>query len=122
MKQLILDVLEDVSRGQPNLASEAARKMVANLIVGAIKSKPWYLNLNTLDGNVNRTAEECAEYYVSDEEKEKAKWVCELCGKSTYEVEYDYIGSGYNHLGCELKIEMAEDRRKKMKDKQNETK
>ena len=103
MKQLILDVLEDVSRGQPNLESEAARKMVANLIVGAIKSEPWYLNLNTLDGNENRTAEECAEYYVSDKEKEKAKWVCELCGKSTYEVEYDYLGSGTNHLGCELK-------------------
>jgi hypothetical protein len=59
---------------------------------------------------------------IPDEEKEKAKWVCELCGTSTYEVDYDYIGSGYNHLGCELKIEMAKDRRKKMKDKQNETK
>ena len=122
MKQLILDVLEDVSRGQPNLESEAARKMIANLIVGAIKSEPWYLNLNTVDGSENRTAEECAEYYVSDEEKERAKWVCEICGQSTYEVEFDYIGSEYNHLGCELTIEMAEDRRKKMKDKQNETK
>ena len=106
MKQLILDVLEDVSRGQPNLESEAARKMVANLIVGAIKSEPWYLNLNTFDGSINRTAEECAEFYVSDEEKEKAKWVCELCGESTYEVDYDYVGSGTNHLGCELKEEM----------------
>ena len=38
MKQLILDVLEDVSQGQPNLESEGARKMIANLIVGAIKS------------------------------------------------------------------------------------
>ncbi len=122
MKQLILDVLEDVSRGQPNLESEAARKMVANLIMGAIKSEPWYLNLNSFDGSINKTAEECAEYYVSDKEKERAKWVCEICGENTFEVDFDYLGSEYNHLGCELKIEMAEDRRKKMKDKQNETK
>ena len=120
MKQIILDVLEDLSQGQINLASEAARITIANSIMTAIKSEGWFLDLGSTDKN--RSAEECAEYYVSDKDKEKAKWVCELCGKSTYEVEYDYIGSSYNHLGCELKIEMANDRRKKMKDKQNETK
>ena len=103
MKQLILDVLEDVSQGQPNLESEGARKMIANLIVGAIKSEPWYLNLNTVDGSAHKTAEECAEYYVSDKEKERAKWVCSICGENTYDVDWDYIGSGTNHLGCELK-------------------
>ena len=35
--------------------------------------------------------------------REKEKWVCSICGKNTYNVEYDYIGSGTNHLGCELK-------------------
>ena len=103
MKQLILDVLEDVSRGQPNLESKSARKMIANLIMGAIKSEPWYLNLNTVGGGANKTAEECAEYYVSDKEKERAKWVCEICGENTFEVDFDYLGSEYNHLGCELK-------------------
>ena len=29
-------------------------------------------------------------------------WNCEICGKSTKDVEYDYIGSGTNHLKCEL--------------------
>ena len=39
---------------------------------------------------------------------EEDKWICEICGKSTYDVEDDYIGSGTNHLGCELEIEMNE--------------
>ena len=101
MKQIILDVLEDSSQGQINLASEAARETIANSIMAAIKSEGWFLDLGSIDKN--RSAEECAEYYVSDEEKERAKWVCEICGQSTYEVDFDYIGSEYNHLGCELK-------------------
>ena len=38
MKQLIKDILEDISKGQVNLESEAAREMVANLIIASIKS------------------------------------------------------------------------------------
>ena len=38
MKQLIKDILEDASKGQINLASAAAREVVANLIVAGIKS------------------------------------------------------------------------------------
>ena len=30
-------------------------------------------------------------------------WTCSLCGKNTHEVDYDYLGSGTNHLECELK-------------------
>ena len=29
-------------------------------------------------------------------------WTCELCGEHTYNVDYDYLGNGTNHLGCEL--------------------
>ena len=48
MKQLIKDILEDVAKGQPNLESEAAREMVANLIMAGIKSKKgWFLDLGT---------------------------------------------------------------------------
>ena len=39
-------------------------------------------------------------------EIEKAKWVCSICGKSSWETGWDYIGSGTNHLGCELEVEM----------------
>lgn len=33
-------------------------------------------------------------------------WTCDLCGKHTHEVDYDYLGNGTNHLECELKLEM----------------
>ena len=32
-------------------------------------------------------------------------WTCEHCGEHTHEVDYDYLGNGTNHLGCELKQE-----------------
>jgi hypothetical protein len=34
-------------------------------------------------------------------------WTCDLCGKNTHEVDYDYLGNGTNHLGCELQMEEA---------------
>jgi hypothetical protein len=87
MKQLIMDVLEDMSGGQVNLASEAARRMVATTITAALKTKGTY-----------------TEYGDDEIEEQKAKetWVCSICGKNTFDVDYDYLGSGTNHLGCEL--------------------
>ena len=32
-------------------------------------------------------------------------WKCELCGDHTHEVDYDYLGSGTNHLKCELEFQ-----------------
>ena len=32
-------------------------------------------------------------------------WTCEICDEHTHEVDYDYLGSGTNHLSCELKQE-----------------
>ena len=32
-------------------------------------------------------------------------WTCEICNDNTHEVDYDYLGNGTNHLGCELKEE-----------------
>ena len=32
-------------------------------------------------------------------------WTCEICNEHTHEVDYDYLGSGTNHLSCELKQE-----------------
>ena len=48
MKQIILDVLEDLSQGQINLASEAARITIANSIMTAIKSEGWFLDLSDM--------------------------------------------------------------------------
>ena len=47
MKQVILDVLEDVTKGQVNLKSEATREMIVNLIMASIKTNGWYLDLGT---------------------------------------------------------------------------
>ncbi len=32
-------------------------------------------------------------------------WKCELCGDHTHVVDYDYLGSGTNHLKCELEYQ-----------------
>jgi len=98
MKQLIMDVLEDMSKGQINLESEAARKTIANTIIAAIKTnkKGWFLDIGSVNGKPKLTKEEL------ETQRAKESWVCAICGESTYDVDYDYIGSDTNHLGCEL--------------------
>jgi hypothetical protein len=104
MKQLIMNVLEDMSTGQINLESEASRELITNTIMAAIKTnngrKGWVLDLSTYNG---RPKLDTPIYEKSDEQKARDSWVCDICGENTFEVDYDYIGSGTNHLGCELK-------------------
>ena len=88
MKQTIRDVLSDMSESQINLASEAARNMVTDLISAALKTKGTYTEYG--DDEI-------------EEQKARATWVCSICGENTADVDYDYLGSGTNHLGCELK-------------------
>jgi len=88
MKKLIKEVLDDLKYSQVNLESKSSREMIANLISVVLKAKGSYKEYTD---------------YEFDEQKAIASWVCKICGKSTYEVEYDYIGSGANHLSCELK-------------------
>ncbi len=88
MKQIIMDVLDDMSNSQVNLQSSAARETISSLISVALKTKGSY--------------KEYTEYEL-DEQKARSAWVCSICGENTFEVDYDHIGSGYNHLGCELK-------------------
>ena len=88
MKQIIKDVLDDMSNSQVNLGSSAARKMVSTLISTALESKGSYKEYTD---------------YELDEQKARASWVCSICGENTADVDYDYIGSGTNHLGCEMK-------------------
>tara|TARA_Y100001951_G_C11231597_1_gene234948 strand:+ start:39 stop:356 length:318 start_codon:yes stop_codon:yes gene_type:complete len=79
---------------------------LSNLIIGAIKKNAWYLNMGNADdvclhnNDLNSICSEC------DEEQMRDTWVCSICGKSTYAVDWDYVGSGTNHLSCELEIEM----------------
>ena len=91
MIQTIKEVLEDMAGGQINLASKTARETIARLITAALKTKGKYTTYT--------------EYEV-DEKKAREHWVCNICGKNTFDVDYEYIGSCTNHLGCELKVEL----------------
>ena len=104
MKQTIKNVLEDMSESQINLASDAAREIVATLIYAALKTKGSY--------------KEYTEYEL-DEQKARASWVCSICGENTFDVDYEYIGSCTNHLGCELRLE--NDRKPYINDNVDET-
>ncbi len=114
MKKLIKDVLEDMSTGQINLESEASRELIANTIMAAIKSEGgWFLDIGTVDG---KKKVDTPIYEKSEEQKARETWVCSICGKNTYDVDWDYIGSDTNHLGCELELgfqKITEDRREK---------
>jgi hypothetical protein len=83
---------------------------LSNLIIGAIKTQGWYLNMSDKNdvcehnNNINSTCSEC------DEEQARESWVCGICNESTYAVEWDHVGSGTNHLSCELEIEMKDDK------------
>ena len=88
MKQIIKGVLDDMSESQINLASSAARETVSSLISVALKTKGCYTEYD--DSEI-------------EEQNARATWVCSICGENTADVDYDYLGSGTNHLGCELK-------------------
>ena len=104
MKQLIKDVLEDMSHGPSavTLASPIFRETIANAIVAAIKTnkKGWFLDLSTLDKKPKLTPEE------KETQRVKESWVCDVCGKSTFEVEEDYLVHPKLHLGCALEEEV----------------
>ena len=91
MKQIILNVLDGMTGNQTNLDSDAAREVIADSITGALESNGVY-----------------TEYSKDELEKREAKkgWVCQTCGKSTFETEYDYLVHPKLHLGCALKEEM----------------
>jgi hypothetical protein len=88
MKKLIKQVLNELGDTQINLGSEAARETVASLVSAALKEKGSYTEHT--DSEIK-------------EQEARATWVCSICGENTYDVEWDYIGSNTNHLGCELK-------------------
>ena len=90
MKQTIRQVLDDMKDSQINLGSETARETIASLVSVALKDKGTYTEYD--DSEI-------------EEQEARATWVCSICGENTADIDYDYLGSGTNHLECELKIE-----------------
>ena len=102
MKQIILNVLKDTTKNQVNLGSEAARMVIANSITNALESNGIYRQHTEIElEKQKRPVFPEAKNYCS-----KKAWICSICGKNTYDVDWDYIGSNTNHLECELENEM----------------
>ena len=97
MRNLIDKVL--LKYKDANLFSAAGRQIIANAVITEMrkKDKSFFLDLGTIDGKAKLTPEEL------EEQRYKEYWTCTICGKDTSGVDYDYIGTGTNHLGCELK-------------------
>ena len=94
-----MDVLEDMSSGQVNLESEYSIITIATMITAALKEKGEYKK-HTID--------------ELEEQEARKYWVCKICGQSSYDLDWDYIGSGTNHLSCEVRLEIDE---KKLKER-----
>lgn len=63
------------------------------------------------DNNINPTSTTKGksildEYIQNVQNNPTVKWTCQICGMDTSYVEYDYLGSGTNHLACEVKDTM----------------
>ena len=79
------------------------------LLKRTIEAIKKYPNDFDLGGKIRRMyRRETDTYDLSFDKKTKIEnsWICNICGDSTFEVEYDYMGSGTNHLECELKQEI----------------
>ena len=96
MKKLIRQVLDELGDTQINLGNKAARETIASLLSATLKEKGEY-----------------TEYTKADvkEQELKEQWVCKICGQSSYDLDWDYIGSGTNHLSCEVRLELDEKKR-----------
>ena len=91
MKQIIEQILQKHGTQQINLGSSTAQSMLADEITTELKSNGLYNPYSKIE---------------LDEQKAKESWVCQTCGKSTFETEYDYLVHPKLHLGCALKEEM----------------
>ena len=91
MKQVILNVLKGMTKNQTNLDSEAARKVIADSITVALESNGVYKQHTEIE---------------LEKQEAKKDWVCQTCGKSTFETDYDYLVHPKLHLGCALEEEL----------------
>ena len=80
-----MDVLSQYKGRQMNLESIAAIDLISSEIEKAING----YNKDGLPHHSNVLAE-------------GIDWTCDICDEDTSKVDYDYIGSGTNHLSCEL--------------------
>ena len=81
-------------------------------IVNPLTMKGWNINSTAAHGGGNAVrpdplstkGQSIINQYIQN--NPTMKWVCNICGGDTSQVEYDYLGSGTNHLQCELQDHM----------------
>ena len=85
----------DKKRIQTLMVEIAANIDLVSSVKGLAKDNPLSIEMwKGWDGKEEPLTKEYLDY-----------WTCDICNENTHEVDYDYLGSGTNHLGCELKQE-----------------
>jgi hypothetical protein len=92
----------DKDRIQTLMVEIAANIDLVSSVKGLAKDNP--LSIEMWKGyNPNEHFNKVKEEELSKEYLDY--WTCDICNEHTHEVDYDYLGNGTNHLGCELKQE-----------------
>ena len=91
MKEVIQTVLDKYEDFQLNLGSSTAREKLAIEISEMLQNTGKYTKFS--EDEVDR-------------QEAKKGWICQTCGKSTFETDYDYLVHPKLHLGCALEEEL----------------
>ena len=85
----------DSKRIQTLMVEIAANIDLVSSVKGLAKDNPLSIEMwKGWDGKEEPLTKEYLDY-----------WKCDICDDHTHEVDYDYLGSGTNHLKCELEYQ-----------------
>ena len=94
----------DKERIQTLMVEIAANIDLVSSVKGLAKDNPLSIEMwKGWDGKEEPLSKEYLDY-----------WTCDICNENTHEVNYDYLGSGTNHLGCELKEQELQEKSDKI--------
>jgi len=106
MKEIIKNVLSQYKDAQINLGSDSAVENISAEIETAILKHFDPFNQNDFSPDEGNHRWPGLDAIIKENGGlPGSEWVCGICGEDTSRVEYDYIGTGYNHLKCELEHE-----------------
>ena len=107
----------DKNRIQTLMVEIAANIDRATQFTDVTKASPEQIrNYNFIMNEMSEGEREHLLNWSNEEQKRKYLefWTCDICNENTHEVDYDYLGSGTNHLGCELKQEELQEKSDKI--------
>ena len=94
----------DKERIQTLMVEIAANIDLVSSVKGLAKDNPLSIEMwKGWDGKEEPLSKEYLDY-----------WTCDICNENTHEVNYDYLGSGTNHLACELKEQELQEKSDKI--------